>query len=228
MKTNIRALLAGAVALAALVNLSARSAEPTTKFFARSGSKMKIDGTANMIHTTWRVESPIIGGNLEAGPGFPIEPGQAATPGKVDAKVYVFISVSSLKSVEEDGRPYSDAMDNIMYEKLKAAEFKKIEYYLSELTLKEAAKAKDAPYLFEAKGDLVLAGVTNAISMPVSVLPLGDKKLKITGTVPVKMSSFKMTPPVALLGQLKTGDAVKLSFDWMVAQRTTPTAAAAK
>ena len=31
---------------------------------------------------------------------------------------------------------------------------KRIIYHLTELTLKEAPKTKDAPYVFEAKGDL--------------------------------------------------------------------------
>ena len=45
---------------------------------------------------------------------FPIEPGQEAKPGKVDAKARLFVTVRSLKSVEKDGKPYSDAMDDIM------------------------------------------------------------------------------------------------------------------
>jgi hypothetical protein len=215
---KIRTLIASNIILLALAALSAQSAESMTKFTARSGSKMRIDGTANMIHEHWRVESPIIGGYLEVGPGFPTEPGQAATPGKVAAQAQVFILVSSLKSVEEDGKPYSDAMDEIMYEKLKSDGFKKIDFHLTELTLKESAKDKDAPYVFDAKGDLTIAGVTNSISMPVNVLLLADKKMKITGSVSVKMTSFKIDPPApkVALGMLKTGDDVKLSFEWML------------
>ncbi|HWH70578.1 MAG TPA: hypothetical protein VNT26_14415, partial [Candidatus Sulfotelmatobacter sp.] len=119
----------------------------------------------------WQVESPFIGGSLEVGPNFPIEPGQAATPGKVEAKAEVFVSVRSLKSVEKDGKPYSDKMDEIMWEKLGIAQNPKIFYRLSELTLKEAAKSKDAPYVFDAKGEMVVGGVTNTVSMPVNVTP---------------------------------------------------------
>jgi polyisoprenoid-binding protein YceI len=75
--------------------------------------------------------------------------------------------------------------------------------------------------VFDAKGELAVAGITNQISMPVSVLPLGEKKLKISGTVSVKMSDFKIESPAPKLagGLIKTGDEVKLIFDWMVAQR---------
>jgi hypothetical protein len=216
---KIRTLIAGNLALSLLVGLSARAAEPVTKYYARSGSKMRIEGTSN-IHD-WQVESSIVGGTLEVGPNFPMEPGQPATPGKMEAGADCFVQVSSLQSREADGKLYSDAMDNIMYEKLKSKEFPRITYHLTELTLKEPAKTKDAPYVFEAKGNLGVAGVTNPITMPVNIQVLTNKQMKITGTASVKMTSFKIEPPAptVALGLIKTGDDVKLIFEWNVAQR---------
>src|SRR5258708_2936915 len=97
-----------------------------------------------------------------------------------------------------------------------------------ELTLKEHGKSKDDPYVFEAKGQLAVAGVTNDVTMPVKVLPLGDKKLKISGTTTLKMTDFKVEPPNPLGLGIKTGDEVKIIFDWMVTQRATPAASPAK
>jgi hypothetical protein len=223
---KLRTVIAANVALLLLAAFSVQAADEGTRFYARSGSKMRLEGTSN-IHD-WQVESSLIGGYLEVGPGFPVEPGQAATPGKVEAKAEPFIMVRSLKSLEKDGKPYSDRMDEVMYEHLKAQDDPKakITYHLTDLTLKEPAKSKDAPYVFEAKGDLAIAGVTNKVTMPVSILPLGDKKLKITGSTSVKMSDYKIEPPAPkiALGMIKTGDEVKLSFDWMVGQRTAPPA----
>src|SRR5512140_2037333 len=159
---KMRTLIAGNVAVLVLAGLSLQAAEPA-KFFARSGSKLRIEGTSN-IHD-WQVESSLIGGSIEAGNNFPTEPGQAVTPGKVEAKADAFVTARSLKSIEKDGKPYSDKMDEIMYEKLKAAEFAKISYRLTELTLKEAAKSKDDPYVMEAKGELAVGGVTNTLTM---------------------------------------------------------------
>jgi hypothetical protein len=223
---RIRTLIAGNLALFLLAALSAQAADQMTKYFAKSGSKMRIEGTSN-IHD-WQVEGTLIGGFFEVGPNFPSEPGQPATVGKIDAHAEPFIMVRSLKSVEKDGKPYSDRMDEVMYEHLKAPESPKITYHLTDLTLKESAKSKDAPYLFDAKGELVVAGITNQISMPVSVLLLGDKKLKVSGSTTVKMSDFKIEPPAPkiALGMIKTGDEVKLIFDWMVAQRPPPAAVA--
>jgi hypothetical protein len=217
MKKRTMIARIAAVWLLAMVALPA--AGQTTTLSARSGSKMRIEGTSN-IHD-WQVESPFIGGMLEVGAGFPLEPGQAATPGKVEVKGEVFIQVRSLKSVEKDGKPYSDKMDEVMWEHMKEPENKRIVYHPTELTLKEAPKAKDAPYVFEAKGDLAVAGVTNPITMTVNVLPLGDKKYKITGSTSLKMTSFKVEPPAPkiALGMIKTGDDVKLIFEWRLAQK---------
>jgi polyisoprenoid-binding protein YceI len=109
-------------------------------------------------------------------------------------------------------------MDETMWGKLKVTDFKNILYFPSELSLKEAPKSKDAPYIFDAKGDLMVAGVTNTVTMPVNVLPMADGKIKISGTVQIKMSSFKIVPSVQVpvLGDIKIGDEVKLIFDWMV------------
>jgi hypothetical protein len=215
---NIRTVITGNIALLLLAACSLQAAD-MTKFSARSGSKMRVEGTSN-IHD-WQVESPLIGGALEVGPNFPSEPGQEVAPGKIEATADAFLTVRSLKSIEKDGKPYSDKMDEIMYEKLKAQECPKITFHLSEFTLKEAAKSKEAPYVCEAKGDLVVAGVTNQVTMPVNILPLGDKKVKISGTTSVKMTSFKIDPPAPkiAMGLIKTGDDVKIIFDWMVAQR---------
>jgi hypothetical protein len=193
------------------------------RFDARSGSKMRIEGTSN-IHD-WQVESPLIGGFIEAGAHFPTEAGQSVTPGKVEAKGQAFIQVRSLASIEKDGRPYSTSMDDIMHEKLRMVENPKIQYRLTELVLKEMPKTNDAPYLFDSKGELVVAGVTNTVSMPIYVTPLPGHKLKVSGTVTVKMTDFKIEPPAPklALGLIKTGDEVKLFFEWLLAERVQKT-----
>jgi hypothetical protein len=57
-------------------------------------------------------------------------------------------------------------------------------------------------------------------------LPLGNGKLKISGRTFLKMTSFKIDPPAPklALGLIKTGDDVKIQFDWVVAARKAPSA----
>ncbi len=230
---KIRTLIAGSFALLMAALLPVQAAGQNVIYSSAPGStnKVWIEGTANLIHTTWWVKGEFIAGMIEVGPGFPTEPGQAVTPGKVLAQATnVFIQVRSLKSVEKDGRLYSDHMDEVMYEHLKVDKYPAIRYRLTELTLKEAPKSKDAPYVFDSKGQLAIAGITNTISMPVNILPLEGKKLKITGSPVIKMSDYKVGPvELALLGVgIKTGDPVKLSFEWTLRQRALPRAAASK
>ena len=215
---KIRTTIAGqVVAVLLLGGLSLQAAE-LTRYNAKPGNlKMRIEGTST-IHD-WQVEGSIIGGYIEVGPDFPVDPGQAATPGKLEARGEAKIPVRSLFSIEKDGKKYSDRMDEVMYEHMRAKENPWIVYKISELTLKESAKSKEAPYVFEAKGTLAVAGVTNSITMPVNITPLGDKKLKITGTTGLKMTDFKVEPPNPLGLGIKTGDDVKLIFEWMVVQK---------
>ena len=186
--------------------------------FSRSGltNLVRIEGTSS-VHD-WQVEGHLIGGSAELGPGLPILPGAAAGPGPVEAKVSVFIPVRSLKSVEKDGRLYSDAMDEIMYGKLLEPANKRISYTLTSLTLKEKPSETTNPWLYEATGNLCVAGVTNAITMPVSVSldPAGG--IQFAGSVKAKMTDFKIEPPSPSLAgvSIKTGDEVTLKFVWWV------------
>jgi len=217
MKKPVNLLLKSA-ALLLLLAVPLQAAEGWTRFGPKPGlkSKVRIEGTST-IHD-WRVESPLVGGYLEVGPNFPLQAGADAKPGKVDARVEAFIPVGSLKSLEKDGTPYSTAMDDIMYEKLLKPTQPKILYRLSELTLKEAPKTAGAAMVFDSAGELVVAGVTNKLTMPVTITVSADKKMKITGTVAMKMTAFKIEPPAPkiALGMIKTGDDVKLFFEWEI------------
>jgi hypothetical protein len=217
-----KSLLPGLAIFAILDSLPSRAADQLTRFDARPGSKVRVEGTSS-IHD-WQLEAPFVGGFIAVGPGFPVEPGQEVKPGKFEAQAEVFIPVRQLKSVEKNGAPYSDKMDEIVWEKLNQPKQPKIFYRLSELVLKELPKSKDLPYTFDSQGELVVGGVTNKISMPVFITPLGGKKLKIAGTVTVKMTDFGIKPPAPALalGLISTGDEVKLFFEWIVAEKPAP------
>jgi hypothetical protein len=199
--------------LVAFAPIGAKGA--TTRLDARSGSKMRVEGTST-IHD-WQVESPLILGYIEVGPNFPLEPGQNVTPGKVEAKGEAMIIVQSLRSVEKDGRPYDTKMDDKMYHMMSYTNYPKVVYRLNGLTLKEAPKDKSSPYVFDSKGELEVAGVTNTISMPINVLPLEGGRVKISGTIALKMTDFKISPANIIVA--KTGNDVTVKFDWVVGQK---------
>lgn len=203
MKTH-RLLLAATLAL---LSLATRAADDWIRYIAQpAGSQVRVDGTST-IHD-WSVESKLIGGYIEFDPAFNLD---HPAPGKVNARVAVLIPVRQLKSDKT-------AMDTIMYESMKEKDHRRIDYRLTEMTLKEAPKSPEAPLLFDTKGELVVAGITNVIQMPVTLTRLDKDRLKFTGSTAVKMTSFGIQPPTKF-GVFSTGDDVKLTFEWLTARK---------
>ena len=199
--------LAGKFALPVLLTLPLCAAENWVRFDALpTGSKAKVDGTST-IHD-WTVESRLIAGYVEFESGFNLE---QPAPGKVNARCVVSIPARPLKSD-------STRMDTVMYEHIKQKDYPRIEYRLTEMTLKEAPKTPDAPFLFDTNGELAVAGVTNKVQMPVAMTRVGKDKLKFTGSTAVKMTSFGIQPPT-LVGILSTVDDVKISFEWLAGKK---------
>jgi polyisoprenoid-binding protein YceI len=192
-------------------------AQDTVKYSASpTGSMVKIEGTST-LHD-WTMESKIVPGSLELDPKVQLDSAKTAVAGldgnKLPMKVKVSIPVRSLKS-------YTTAMDNVYQDAMEEKKFPKIEYSLAELTVKDGEHKPGAPFEFSATGDLVVHGVTNRITMPVTIEPLEGNKLKIKGAVPLKMTSFGVKPPAPklALGLIKTGDDIKASFEWLVVRK---------
>ena len=196
--------------LAAVFALTAQADDAQRYKAQPRGSKVTVAGTST-IHD-WTLDGEIIGGYLEVPAGVVFDVSKAeltgATGGRLEAKAEVSIPVTSLKA------PY-EGMDNAAYDALNAKEHARIQFHLAEMTLK-APHAAGTPFAFETKGELIVNGVTNAITMPVTIETADKGKLKIVGKVPLKMTDFKVAPPVKL-GVFRTGDEITISFEWVVA-----------
>jgi polyisoprenoid-binding protein YceI len=209
-RSAIAAIAAGAAALL----LAAPATAQTVRYEAQpAGSKVKMEGTST-IHD-WTVESTNVGGFIEADSGFPesaLKDPQAARP-----RVQVSIPVGDLKS-------YADAMDAVMQDHLNMDKYPQIEYRLIELKPKSAADAT-GPLLFDAVGALTVSGTTRTNTMPVTIERLDKTKIKVAGSTPLKMTDFDVVPPAPrILGlpTIKTGDDIKISFEWLTEQKTGP------
>jgi polyisoprenoid-binding protein YceI len=196
-----------AIGVALCAALAAWAAD-SIQFESRPGSKIKIDGTST-VHD-WTVESQIIKGTMGVPADFAKDPAAAAK----NTKVEVTIPVRSLKSGKS-------AMNNIMWEAMKMKEHPNIEYKLLELTPKSGG-AQGTSAQFDAKGALKVAGVTRTNTMPVTIEKIDATKARVTGTTTVKMTDFGIKPPAPTvgLGFIKTGDDVKIAFEWHTEQAT--------
>lgn len=195
-----------ATVVATAMFLIATGRSETVRFDAEPGaSKIKIDGTST-IHD-WSVDCNVIGGFMELEATF--LDGQS-TPVAVRPRVEVNVPVRQLKSGKK-------SMDAVMHDAMKQAQHPRIEYKVLDLTPKPGQTA-GASTQFDARGVISISGVTRTNIMPVTIARLDEKKLKVTGSTALKMTDFGIKPPAPEigLGLIKTGDEVKLTFDWTV------------
>src|ERR1022692_4369505 len=133
------------------------------RYGAKPGSKVSIAGTST-IHD-WTMDGQLIGGFMEVPAGTQFDQSKAAlsgvSGGKLDARGETSIPVRAMKSGH-------DGMDEVMQQAMNEKDHPKIQYRLTEMTLKEP-HAPATPFAFDTKGELIVNGVTNVISMPVSI-----------------------------------------------------------
>lgn len=212
MNANIFKMQLSIAGLLLLVSIIPASSQTWTRYQSRPGSKVKLEGTST-LHD-WAVEGKIIGGFMELDSGFPLDPSAKSPPSaKLNAKVEVKIPVTSLLSEKQ-------LMDDVMYEALKEKQHRDILYRLKQISPK--ANAAAGPSQFDAVGELSIAGVSRTNSMAVTIERLDASRLKVKGATSIKMSDYgvKVQAPLGL--PLKTGDDVKITFEWVAAKKTEP------
>lgn len=150
-------------------------------------SNMYIDGTSTLHDWTETVES--ISGTLDVN----IEGNKVSKVNDVNAT----IPVKSIKSGKS-------GMDDNTYKALKADSYPNITYKLNSYTVEG-----DVIHL---TGALTIAGVTNVIKFT-SKYTVKDNKIIFNATHTFKMTDFKIDPPTAIMGTVKTGDEVVIRME---------------
>ena len=152
-------------------------------------ASINVHGTSN-VHD-WNMKPTKVTGEL------------GLNSSKQISAITIKVEVKSLKSGNGimDGKTY-DAFD-----------YKKNPYIVFQLTDASQAKLTENDTEVTLTGNLSFAGATRKISIKAvgKITKSGEYQLK--GTVPLKMTDFKMSPPTAMLGTMKTGDAVTVKFD---------------
>lgn len=116
----------------------------------------------------------------------------------------VTIPVTSIKS--DKG---SNVMDNKTYKALESDDHPNIVYQLKKVN---GIKPTDGGYQLDTQGELKIAGGNELINMTVNATVLGSGNIRFEGSKDLKMTDFGIDPPTALLGTLKTGDDITISF----------------
>lgn len=98
------------------------------------------------------------------------------------------------------------AMDKNIYKALNTERYPSISFVLTKLTPVSVNK-------LNAVGKLTIAGTTQSISLTVYTKTNGHGDMVFTGSKALKMTDFRIEPPVVLLGTLKTGNDITISFE---------------
>lgn len=157
------------------------------KFLGTQGSVVRVQGTSTLHE--WTMESAKISGTIDA-----------------PAKAIVTIPVASLKSEHAK-------MDKLMAEALKAKEHPEIRYEMTSAT--PSQPGADA-FVMKTRGKLTIAGVTRDVAFDVQGSRNPDGKYTLVGQAPIRMTQYGIKPPTAMMGTIKTGDDVKVTFRWVV------------
>ena len=166
----------------------------------RPDSKLSLAGSSN-VHD-WSCKSSEFLATVEVDPGFVARPlTQIAQP---ISKVSVAIPVRTLKCGHAK-------MDDNMYKALNTDQYPDIKYTLTSYTIEKATATADT-FVANTVGELSVAGQTIKVSIPIKTERLAGGAAVGEGTVALKMTDFGIKPPVALLGTLRTRDAISISF----------------
>ena len=107
-------------------------------------------------------------------------------------------------------------MDNNAYKALKTSSAKNISFVLSSANI---SQVNETTYLIRAIGKLTVAGTTRETDIEASMkYSAPDKGFIVTGSKKLKMTDYNVKPPSFMMGAVKTGDEITISFQTKIAQ----------
>ena len=112
------------------------------------------------------------------------------------------INKTTLKSTQS-------ALDKKAYDALKASKYPEIVFKMNG---NSSVKPNGNNYDAILKGELIIAGITRQISLNATCTNGDDKKMICSGTQHLKMTDFKIEPPVMMLGALRTADEITIDY----------------
>jgi polyisoprenoid-binding protein YceI len=155
---------------------------------------IKLNGTSN-LHD-WEMKA--VSGTSDA--SFVVDNGKITSLSKMNFS----LPVKNLKSGH-------GAMDKNTYKALNNDVNPNISFVLTSATIIPAGANN---YKLSCVGKMTIAGTTNQTELlATGIYNPADKSFTITGIKKMKMTDYKVKPPKALLGTIKTGDDISISYN---------------
>jgi hypothetical protein len=211
-KIAVFGLLATVVSLGADMQYDSKSR--LTRFQSAEESKVRVEIVSTVVDVT--MESSSIDGWLETDAELPPPP-SGASPRKMAVSAAIQIPVRSLTNMR-DGKPFG--LDKQTHRKLRPDEHPNILVFLREFELGQSTP-KDPPE-YKATGEIVIAGVTNGLSIALKMVALTGQKLELSGQKTIRMSDFEIDRnfpvPVCFSPGKELRDEVEVSFTWILSK----------
>ena len=188
--------------LITLFALSGNAFAQSNSYKILDSSTMQIEGTSTLHDWTADVEkfSSYINFDTTA-----LDGDTTSNPVK---SLSLTIPVESIESGK--GR-----MNSKMYDALKSDDFPNIMFQMDS---GELVSADSSSMSLHIEGNLTVAGSSQIIMLPVNGEQQEDGSIKFTGQYELNMKDYNIDPPSAMLGTIKTGEEVTISFEFYVAQ----------
>ncbi len=122
----------------------------------------------------------------------------ATVEGETILTVAFKAAVSSIKSG-------TSAMDTNTYKALNESQHPNIEF--------TAGPLKYSGSSLPIKGSLTIAGVTKKVEFKAVIEKWSEESITVKATYALKMSDYGIEPPKAMMGTIRTGDDVTISFN---------------
>ncbi|SRR5579883_1702467 len=174
-------------------------AEPMYKLSATGQVAMRFTGTLNLFGTSTLHNWTMTAHQLQGTAQFNLtDNGELES---VSALTFI-LPVHNLKG-EKDG------LNDNAYEALKADKYKDIRFVMTNSKITPSGSGK---YVIHANGNLTIAGVTRPIAMDVNAQVQSNGTVTCQGSYALKMSDYNVDRPSFMLGAMKTGDALTLTY----------------
>lgn len=161
--------------------------------YVKKSHDVTIDGTSTLHDWT------IVAEKVSAMADLSVEDGEL----KAVYSMKLTVDVMSIKS-EKSG------MDDKIFDALKVEEgHKTIVYTLN--TVSDLKKDGES-YSFKAAGSLIVAGYRRNVSLELKATVADNGDVSFSGIQPLKMSDYKIEKVTAMLGAIKAGDDVTVSY----------------
>ena len=208
MKIISRIIIAAVFALAAFVNVNAQETNAGVNYKILPESTMEIDGTSTLHN--FEIKAKEVDGSLVLT--------NAADKGATDDGAQ---SLSSLKVVIPVKKLDTDksSMNDNMYDALKADDNPNITYELQKVNAGVLPSVAGDSTQISTTGVLTIAGKQKVVEMNVTGSVTKEGKIQFKGQKKLLMTDFGVDPPTMLFGTIKTGNAVVIKFNLLLAKK---------